>query len=154
VWHQQNPGWVTNGNYTPDQLSSILQSHISTVVGRYAGQIYAWDVVNEGFNDDGTMRSTIWYNTPGIGLTGTGYIEQALRWAHAADPQALLFYNDYNAESMNAKSEAVYKMAEDFKSRGVPLDGIGLQMHLTANLPQLAGMEANIKRLTELGLQV
>lgn len=154
VWHRQNPAWVANGEHTSAQLASILQEHIKAVLGHYAGKVYAWDVVNEAFNDDGPMRSTVWFDAPGIGLKGTGYIEQALRWAHAADPQALLFYNDYSAEWVNPKSDAIYKMAQDFKSRGVPLDGIGLQMHLTVNTQPLSGMEANIKRITDLGLQV
>jgi endo-1,4-beta-xylanase len=154
VWHRQLPSWLTSGSHTPAQLSAILQAHIQTVVGRYAGQVYAWDVVNEAFNDDGTMRRTIWYHAPGLGLPGTGYVEQAFRWARAADRNALLFYNDYNAEQTNAKSDAIYRMARDFQSRGVPLDGIGLQMHLTAKPGSIAGMEANIKRLTGLGLQV
>jgi endo-1,4-beta-xylanase len=154
VWHRQNPAWLTKGDASTEQLATTLQEHIASVVGHFAGKIYAWDVVNEAFNDDGTFRSTLWSDSPGIGFKGTGYIEQALRWAHVADPKALLFYNDYSAEGMNAKSDAIYKMAQDFKERGVPLDGIGLQMHLTANPPPLAGMESNIKRLTELGLQV
>ena len=90
VWHQQNPAWLTGGNYSPSQLSDILQGHINTVVGHYGTQVYAWDVVNEAFNDDGTIRSTIWSDSPGIGLSGTAYIEQAFRWAHAANPSALL----------------------------------------------------------------
>lgn len=154
VWHNQTPGWLTSGNFTPAQLSSILQDHINTVVGRYAGQVYAWDVVNEAFNDNGTLRSTIWSDTPGIGLAGTAYIEQAFRWAHAADARALLFYNDYSAEGINSKSDAIYKMAQDFKSRGVPIDGIGLQMHFTTNTGSLSNVEANIRRITDLGLQV
>jgi endo-1,4-beta-xylanase len=154
VWHRQNPAWVTNGEQTSAQLATILHEHIQAVVGHYAGQVYAWDVVNEAFNDDGSMRSTLWFDAPGIGLPGTGYIEQALRWAHAADPRALLFYNDYSAEGVNPKSDAIYKMAQDFKARGVPLDGIGLQMHLTANPQPVAGMETNIKRIIDLGLQV
>ena len=154
VWYNQLPGWLTTGGYTPAQLSSILLDHINTVVGRYAGPLYAWDVVNEAFNDDGSLRSFLWYDSPGIGLTGTGYIEQALRWAHAADPTALLFYNDYSAEIVNKKSDAIYKMAQDFKTRGVPLDGIGLQLHLTAGSLSLSSLEANIQRLTALGLQV
>ena len=154
VWYQQNPAWLSNGNYTPDQLAGILQNHINTVVGRYAGQVYAWDVVNEAFNDDGTMRSTIWSNAPGIGLSGTAYIEQALRWAHAADPKALLFYNDYSNASINAKSNAIYAMAQDFVARGVPLHGIGLQMHLTNANTDLSSIQQNLERLTALGLQV
>jgi endo-1,4-beta-xylanase len=154
VWHNQNPRWLTEGKYTPAQLSSILHDHIRNVVGHFAGQVYAWDVVNEAFRDNGTIRSTIWSDAPGIGLTGTAYIEQAIRWAHEADPKALLFYNDYSAEATNAKSDAIFKMAQDFKERGVPLNGIGLQMHFTASPPPLASIEANMKRIAGLGLQV
>jgi endo-1,4-beta-xylanase len=154
VWYQQNPTWLTSGGYSSSALSQILHDHISTVVGRYAGQVYAWDVVNEAFNDDGSIRSTIWSDSPGIGLSGTAYIEQALRWAHEADPQALLFYNDYGDESVNAKSNAIYKMAEDFLARGVPLNGIGLQMHLTYQNTNIGNFEPEIQRLTALGLQV
>jgi endo-1,4-beta-xylanase len=154
VWHSQNPNWLTQGNFSPDELASILHEHISNVVGKYAGQIYAWDVVNEAFNDNGTLRSTIWSDAPGIGLAGTAYIEQALQWAHEADPAALLFYNDFNGEGLGAKSDAIYKMAQDFVSRGVPLGGIGLQMHFTTNPGSLANIEANIRRLTALGLEV
>jgi endo-1,4-beta-xylanase len=154
VWHNQLPSWLTGGGFTPAQLSSQLQDHIRTVMGRYAGQVYAWDVVNEAFNDNGTLRSTLWSDSPGIGLTATAYIEQAFRWAHDADPKALLFYNDYGAELTNAKSDAIYAMVQDFKSRGVPFDGVGLQMHLTTNTGSLASMEANLRRLTGLGVQV
>ena len=157
VWHSQVPAWVTNGNFSPAQLSDILRQHILTVGGRYQGEVYGWDVVNEAFNDDGTMRDTIWYDQPGIGFAGSGtaYIEQAFRWAREADPKALLFYNDYSAEWVNAKSDAIYKMVSDFKARGVPIDGVGLQCHFTTgNLGNIAGIDANIKRLTDLGLQV
>jgi endo-1,4-beta-xylanase len=147
VWHSQVPTWVTNGGYTPAQLSNILHDHINTVVGHYAGQVYAWDVVNEAFNDNGTLRETIWSGTP-------GYIEQALRWARAADPAALLFVNDFSAEGINAKSDAIYKMAQDFVTRGVPLHGIGLQMHFTTGNTNLTGVDSNIQRLTAMGLQV
>jgi endo-1,4-beta-xylanase len=152
VWHQQNPTWL-NG-LSQNDLSAALQDHIQTVVDRYAGKVYAWDVVNEAFNDDGTLRSTIWSNSPGIGPTGTAYIEQALRWANHADPQAKLFYNDYGAEGVNAKSNAIYTMAQDFVARGVPFHGVGLQMHLTASGISTASVDANIKRLTDLGLEV
>ena len=154
VWHNQNPAWLTRGQFTQEQLAGILHDHIGKVVGHYAGQIYAWDVVNEAFNDDGSLRKTIWSASPGIGKEGTGYIEQALRWAHEADPKALLFYNDYSAEGMNAKSDGIYAMVKDFKSRGVPLDGVGLQMHLTEHPPAMEKIEANLRRLTELGVQV
>ena len=156
VWYNQISPWVTSGNYTPAQLNAILQDHIATVVSHYSGQVFAWDVVNEAMSDSPpALRSDIWYDSPGIGFKGQGtkYIEQAFLWARAADPNALLFYNDYSADVVNAKSNAIYAMAGDFKSRGVPLDGIGLQMHLnlTSDLTQLG---ANIQRFTALGLQV
>ena len=157
LWHQQVPAWVTNGNFTPAQLSDLLHRHILAVGGRYQGKVYGWDVVNEAFNDDGTLRDTIWYDQPGVGFAGQGtaYIEQALRWAREADPKALLFYNDYSAEWVNAKADAIYHMVSDFKARGVPIDGVGLQCHFTTgNLGNIAGIDANIRRLTDLGLQV
>jgi len=159
VWYQEVPDWVTNGGFGATDLSSILLDHVNTVMGHYAGQVYAWDVVNEAFNDDGTMRDTIWYDQPGIGFAGqeTKYIEQALQWAHAADPAAKLFYNDYSAETMNAKSDAIYAMAADFKNRGVPLDGIGFQTHvdLTFDNPStLASFASNLQRFADLGLDV
>jgi len=154
VWYNQVPRWVTTGNFTAQQLSDILQNHIKTEVGHFEGQVYAWDVVNEAFNGDGTLRSEIWYDTPGIGLTGTGYIEQAFRWAREADPKALLFYNDFSAEGVNAKADAIYNMVKDFKTRGVPIDGVGLQMHWTTATASISSMRANIQRLTDLGVQV
>ena len=165
VWHQQVPGWVTSGNYTTSQLSQILQDHITSEMTHFAGKVYAWDVVNEAFNDDGsgstpaTVRSTIWYDNPGIGFAGMGtkYIEQAFNWAHAADPNAKLFYNDYNIEMQNPKSDAVYLMAQDFTSRGVPLDGIGFQFHINPSFDttaNLASVTSNFQRFAALGLDI
>lgn len=151
VWHNQNPVWLTKGSYGPAELSAMMKKHIATVVGHYAGKVFGWDVVNEAFNEDGTLRSTLWLDKPGIGLKGTGYIEQALRWAHAADAKATLFYNDYNNETINAKSDAILAMAKDFKQRGVPLDGVGLQMHITLNT-DLSTFDENLKRFADLGL--
>ena len=122
----------------------------------YAGAVFAWDVVNEALEEHGVARDSLWYNRPGIGLAGKNYayVEQALRWAREADPHALLFYNEAEGEGMNKKSDAIYAMVKDFKSRGVPIDGVGLQMHIF-NLDFDAGaVAANIKRLTQLGVQV
>jgi endo-1,4-beta-xylanase len=99
--------------------------------------------------------NSIWYNQPGIGLSGTGYIEQAFRWAHTADPAALLFYNDYGIEDTGNKFQAVYNMVSDFVARGVPINGVGFEMHIdTSGYPTSAGLQANIQRITALGLQV
>jgi endo-1,4-beta-xylanase len=158
VWHNQIPDWVKKGGYTAPQLAAILESHIHAVMGHYASRVYAWDVVNEAFNDDGTMRHTIWYDQPGIGAgAGTNYIEQALRWAREADPNAKLFYNDYDAEQINKKSDAIYAMAKDFKKRGVPLDGIGFQTHIGLKFEdsaRLASYANNLERFAKLGLEL
>ncbi|MGI5457153.1 endo-1,4-beta-xylanase [Streptomyces sp. CA-249302] len=148
VWHSQNPSWLTNGTWTSAQLGSLLQNHISTEVGRYKGEIAAWDVVNEPFNEDGTYRSTLWYN----GL-GADYIANALTWARAADPDAKLYINDYNVEGVNAKSTALYNLVKDLKSRGVPIDGVGLQAHLVlGQVPST--LQQNIQRFADLGVDV
>ena len=158
VWHQQNPGWLTDGKYTSDELAQMLEKHIKTVVGHYRGKIFAWDVVNEAFDElhPGELRSTIWRNQPGIGLgkAGNAYIERCFRWAYEADPQALLFYNEAEAEVINPKSDTIYAMVRDFRQRGVPIDGVGFQMHIANLHPNVASISANINRFTALGVQV
>ncbi len=179
VWHQQNPKWLTGGKYSSAELAEILEKHIKTVVGRYRGRIFAWDVVNEAFDElrPGELRSTIWHDQPGIALASSSelrvasnsarpelaarspqqpysYIEHCFRWAHEADPQALLFYNDAEAEVVNPKSDAIYAMVRDFRQRGVPIDGVGLQMHIAHMHADVASISENIKRLTTLGVQV
>jgi endo-1,4-beta-xylanase len=158
VWHNQIPEWITKGTNTSSQLANILHGHIDTMLTRYGSKVYAWDVVNEAFNDDGSMRHTIWYDQPGIGAgSGTAYIEQVLRWAHAADPKARLFYNDYDAEEVNKKSDAIYAMARDFKKRGVPLDGIGFQAHISLKFEdpaKLVSFARNLQRFADLGLEL
>jgi endo-1,4-beta-xylanase len=159
AWHQQNPPWLTKEHFTPEQLAQILELHIKTVVGHYRGKVFAWDVVNEAFDEgknEGKLRSTLWYNQPGIGKADRGYdyIEKCFRWAHAADPDALLFYNEAGAETMNPKSDAIYAMVKDFRKRDVPIDGVGLQMHISNLHPDVISISANIARLTALRVQV
>jgi endo-1,4-beta-xylanase len=157
LWSEYNPSWLSKGKFTPQQLSNILEEHITTVMKHYAGKVFAWDVVNESFLADGSIEPSIWYDSPGIGLAGKGtaYIEQAFRWARAADPKALLFYNDYDTENLNAKSDAVYEMVKDFKNRGVPIDGVGIQAHLlNLDLKEISTLAANLARLTALGVEV
>jgi len=158
-WHSYNPRWLATGNFTPRQLYTLLQTYITTVAGHFKGKVFAWDVVNEALADNGSgLRDSIWYNRPGIGLTGPGYVDQAFRWAHAADPDALLFYNDYDVEdgNHNPKSDGMYNLVKGMLARGVPIHGIGLQFHITTK-PRGAspdGLGANIARFAALGLQV
>jgi endo-1,4-beta-xylanase len=156
MWGIHNPKWLADGHYTSHQLEDLLHEHIQRVVERYRGRVLAWDVVNEAFDENGGLRDSIWYNQPGIGLAKdrTAYIEQAFRWAHAADPKALLFYNEAGAEAVNRKSDAVYEMVKAFKQHGVPIDGVGLQMHIFNLDPNVKSIAENIARFTKLGMQI
>jgi endo-1,4-beta-xylanase len=149
VWHNQLPDWLSGGTFTAAELKDLLRSHISTEVSRYKGKIYAWDVVNEAFNDDGTWRESIWYK--GIGQE---YVADALRWAHEADPAAKLYVNDYNIEGGNAKSDAWYDLIKSLKAEGVPIDGIGFQGHFDLQYAFPSDMAQNMQRFADLGLEV
>ncbi len=156
LWGRYNPAWLTQGRFTPEQLRAIMKRHIQTVVRHYRGRVFAWDVVNEAFDRKGRLRHTIWYDRPGIGLAGKGtaYIAQAFRWAHEADPHALLFYNDYAAEGINAKSDAIFAMVKEFMREGLPIAGVGLQMHVDSQAEAEANVAANMARLEKLGVEV
>jgi endo-1,4-beta-xylanase len=150
VWENQLPAWLLQGNYTRDELTAILCKHIKTVVGHYRGLIFAWDVVNEAFDSNGSLRNNLWLRT-----LGPGYIAMAFQWAHEADPDALLIYNDFSAEGLNAKSQAIYALAQGLLQMGMPVDGIGFQMHVKLDgSPTPPELAANMQRLADLGLQV
>lgn len=150
VWHNQLPKWLTEGKFSREELISILQNYIQTVVSHYRGQLLSWDVVNEAIAGDGSLRDTIWLR--GI---GPKYIEMAFLWAHQADPQVRLFYNDYGGEGLGKKSDAIFALVRDLRQRGVPIQGVGLQMHVSVNSPpKSADVAANIQRLHDLGLEV
>jgi endo-1,4-beta-xylanase len=156
VWDHGNPDWLTKGNFTPAQMSHVLQEHITAEMKHFAGQVFAWDVVNEALDENGRLKDSPWYNHPGIGLAdkNTAYVEQAFRWAHETDANALLFYNENGGEGLGQKSDAIYAMVKDFKQRGVPIDGVGLQMHIFNLDFDTKAVADNIARLTALGLQV
>jgi len=150
VWHNQLPAWFTQQapSMTPDQLRAVLKKHITDVVSHFKGEIWQWDVVNEAFNDDGTLRNDIF-----LQKLGPGYIADAFRWAHEADPKAQLFYNDYNIEFTGAKSNAVYAFVKQLKAEGVPIDGVGFQTHLDTQYG-LPDLQNNLQRFADLGLNV
>lgn len=149
VWHGSVPGWVDA--LSPGELRTALQSYIRDVVTHYRGEVLAWDVVNEAVADDGSgLRDTVFRRK-----LGDGYIAEAFRLARQADSSALLFYNDYGGEGLNTKSNRIYELVSSLRAQGVPIDGVGLQMHITAtNPPSAASISANMRRLADLGLLV
>ena len=150
IWHKGDPQWLRNGNLPPDTLRQIFTDHITRIVTRYGNRIPVWGVVNEAFMIDGSLRNNIWRQN-----LGDGYIEEAFRLAHAANPNALLFIDDFGNEHLNSKSDGMYNFLADLVARGVPVHGIGFQMHLRLDQPlDIASIDANIRRFGELGLQV
>jgi endo-1,4-beta-xylanase len=149
VWHDALPGWVANGTFSPEQLRDLLREHIHTVVGRFKGRVAAWDVVNEPIADTGgKLRRSLWMTA-----LGPGYIADALRWAHEADPAAKLYINDYGVETANAKSDALYNVVAGLRRDGVPVHGVGFQSHLALGT-DLTTLDANLRRFADLGLDI
>lgn len=147
VWHSNNPGWLTSSSFTRDEMIEILRDHISTVAGRYRGRVLAWDVVNEGVDNNGSLRDSIWRTR-----LGDDYMNLAFQFAQVADPDACLVYNDYGAETVNAKSNGIYNLLADMLSRGVPVHGVGFQMHIGLNGIDLQSFARNLQRFADLGL--
>ncbi|WP_328722814.1 endo-1,4-beta-xylanase [Streptomyces sp. NBC_00247] len=147
VWHSQLPSWV--GNLPPAQVEAAMTRHITEEATHYRGAVTAWDVVNEPFNEDGTFRTSPFYTA-----MGTDYVATALRAAHAADPDAKLYLNDYNIEGLGAKSDAMYALVSELLDEGVPLDGVGMQAHLAVQYGFPYQMQANMRRFADLGLDV
>jgi len=161
LWHSQNPQWVIDGSatWTCQEARDVLEDHITTVVGRYAGEIYQWDVANEIFQDDwdtGGVRLRTEANPflKACAADPVALIGDAFRWAHAADPEAVLFLNDYNAEGINNKTNAYYALAQELLADGVPLGGFGAQGHLSLMYGFDESIQANFERFAALGLQV
>ena len=153
-WHEQTPAWLLkddNGNHvTKDVLLERLKNHITTVVNRYKGKIYAWDVVNEAIDDDSTkfLRNSLWYQ-----ICGPDYIAKAFEYAHEADPNAILFYNDYNTERPE-KRERVYRLLKQLVEAGVPVNAVGLQGHWSIYEPSPKDLTETIEKFSSLGLKV
>jgi endo-1,4-beta-xylanase len=148
VWHLENPEWLENGDFSSEELKEILKNHIKTTVSRYSGKIDTWTVINEGVNDDGELRDNLWLET-----IGQDYIEKAFRWA-AEYSDAKLFYNDYGLPYDKEKREGVYQLLSKLLDKGVPIDGIGLQMHFIGIQATTDEVAETIQRFQELGLEV
>ncbi|WP_240615329.1 endo-1,4-beta-xylanase [Pedobacter paludis] len=153
-WHEQTPNWIFTGKDGKEVSKAVLlqrlKDHITAVVGRYKGKIYAWDVVNEAIDDDPNqfMRNSKWYQ-----ICGDDFIVKAFEYAHAADPNAKLYYNDYNTERPE-KRERIYKLLKSLKDKGVPIDGIGLQAHWSLQEPTENELRTAIERYASLGLKI
>ena len=158
VWHGQLPQWVLNIN-DANTLRNAMHNHINGATagpnGSWRGRIYAWDVVNEAFADGGavgTLRSSKWTQLLG---NNTGWIEDAFRTARAADPNAKLCYNDYNIDNATAaKTQGVLNMVRDFKSRGVPIDCVGLQSHFTGGSSYPSNYRQTLQNFAAAGVDV
>jgi endo-1,4-beta-xylanase len=154
AWHSQTPKWIfinsAGDTVSKEVLLQRLKEHITTVVSRYKGTIYAWDVVNEAISDkkDEYLRPSPW-----LKICGEEYIAKAFQWAHEADPNAVLFYNDYN-EISPVKREKIYKLVKGLKDAGVPIHGVGLQGHWAVNEPSRGQLDSTISRFADLGLKV
>lgn len=152
LWHNQNPTWLTegvaSGEITATELRQILRRHIFEVAGHFRGKIYGWDVVNEVIDDNGQLRDTFW-----LQQLGPGYIADAFRWAHQADPKAKLYLNDYNVEGINAKSTRYLALAQELLGQGVPVHGFGMQGHLGVQYGFDGTALDNVLRFEKLGLE-
>jgi endo-1,4-beta-xylanase len=146
VWQSQLPSWVSS--LPLSQVQQAMESHITTEVSHYKGEVYSWDVVNEPFNSDGSFVDDVFYQA-----MGSGYIADALRTAHAADPGAQLYLNDYGIEGENAKSNAMYSLVQSLLAQGVPINGVGFESHfILGQVP--SSMLANMQRFAALGVNV
>ncbi len=147
VWHQSCPDWFfldKDGNeVTKEVLLERMRAHIKTIVSHYRGRIHSWDVVNEViYKDGGKMRETKWYK-----IAGTDFIKEAYRAAHEADPDARLIINDYNLEEIEDKADTMIEFVREMHAEGVPIHGIGLQMHLYLLDTDIEVMKKNVRKL-------
>jgi endo-1,4-beta-xylanase len=152
VWHSQVPNWVfedEEGNeLSREALLERMKDHIDTVVGRYAGRVDAWDVVNEALNDDGSYRESRWYE-----IIGQDYLVKAFEYAREADPDAELYYNDYSLE-VPSKRDGAVRLVEYLQENDAPITGIGTQGHFSLNWPPLNEVEQTITDFAALGIDV
>jgi len=149
AWYSQQPSWMQR--MEGSSLRQAMINHVNGVASYYKGKIYAWDVVNEAFADgsSGGRRDS------NLQRTGNDWIEVAFRTARTADPGAKLCYNDYNIDDWShAKTQGVYNMVRDFKSRGVPIDCVGLQSHFNPQSPVPSNYQTTISSFAALGVDV
>lgn len=152
IWHQQTPAWVfedDRGNIIDrDSLLERMRSHIHTVVGRYKGKIYGWDVVNEALNNDGMLLDSPWMK-----IIGEDYLIKAFQFAKEADPEAQLYYNDYGLECASKRTGAI-ALINKLQANGISISAIGLQEHNTIEWPSIQQIQDTIIAFVEIGFKV
>jgi endo-1,4-beta-xylanase len=157
LWEGHLPPWLESKRFSAAALKDLIEQHVTAEVGRYKGAIYAWDVINEPFDDAGRWRAGLFHDA-----LGDGYVAIALRVAHAVDPDAKLYINEYDIEKSGPKFDALYKLVANLKATGVPIDGIGLQSHFVvgrvppgfpAILAKFAALDIDIA-ITELDVRI
>ncbi len=155
VWHQSLPAWLTAFQGDSAAWENILKTRIKTMLTHFKGRVKSWDVVNEAFNDDGTLRAFATATNSKTSMwaqkLGKDYVARCFQYAHEADPDAKLFYNDYGQEYSSAKTAAILAMVADFKKRGIPIDGLGLQFHTNIQRSD-ADLKNAISQLSSTGL--
>ncbi|KAI5860575.1 carbohydrate-binding module family 1 protein [Durotheca rogersii] len=148
VWHSQLPNWVSSGTWTAAELTSVINTHIANEVGHYKGQCYAWDVVNEALNEDGSYRDSVFYR-----VLGDSYIPIAFKAAAAADQDTKLYYNDYNIEGSGSKQQGTIKIVKLVQDAGGKIDGVGMQAHLiVGSTPSQSTLESVIRSYISAGV--
>ncbi len=152
IWHSQAPSWFFTDDkgkdVSPEVLKERMKDHITKIVNRYKGRIKGWDVVNEAILDNGEFRKSKFYE-----ILGEEFIPLAFQYAHEADPDAELYYNDYN-EWLNEKRDAIVDLVKTLKEKGIRIDGVGMQGHVGLDSPTLADYKAAIDAYTALGVKV
>jgi len=155
IWHSayQVPAYITNFAGTPSEFNTALMNHVTQVATHFAGKVVSWDVVNEAIDDTNPAqwRPSVFYTKSG---NSSVFIENAFNAAHAADPGADLYYNDYNIEWSSVKLNFLLAMVADFKNRGIPIHGIGFQTHVGLTFPDIATIKASYQAAAATGLKV
>jgi endo-1,4-beta-xylanase len=149
LWHNATPTWLEAFPGDDAAFEGAVHDFIAATVSRYKGRVVSWDVVNEAFDDSGNLRDNLFSQR-----MGSDYLARMFQYAREADPDVLLFYNDYGLPNNAAKREAVLNMVDDFQSRSIPIDGVGLQMHITVDYPDAGVVESTMGDIVSRGLKV
>ena len=153
VWHAQVPASTfrdsDGNNLSREALLARMKDHIQTVVGRYKGRVKGWDVVNEALSDSGTLRQSQW-----LRIIGEDYIEKAFQYAHEADPNAELYYNDYSLDVGKARCDAAVTLVKGLQSKGIRIDGVGIQLHGGLTYPSPSTLDYALGTLGASGVKV